>query len=233
MKVVALIPARGGSKGLPRKNLYPLGGLPLIAWTIEAALKSKCISSVFVSTEDEEIAGVSSNFGATVIKRPVEYSEDNSGSEVVINHAIDYLSFMGVAYDLMALLQPTSPLRGAEDIDKAVSMIEVYGADCVISVYEPGHSPVKAYVQREDGSIEGLYNSSAPYQRRQDLPRAFQPNGAIYVFSKDGFKVNACIPRTNVFPYVMPVESSSDIDSLDDINEVKKILEVRNDKSRI
>ncbi|CAM3105396.1 cytidylyltransferase domain-containing protein [Moritella viscosa] len=221
---IALITARGGSKGLPRKNILPVGDIPLIGWSIQAALDSNLIDSVFVSTEDQEIADVSLKLGAKIIPRPNTLALDTSGSEEVIEHAIKYLEASNLNFDTLVLLQPTSPLRTSLHINEAIELYEGKNASCVISVFEPIHTPIKAYVEKDDGSMSGLYSKSAPYSRRQDLPRAFQPNGAIYAFSVEKFKEYNQIPRENVYPYVMSEYNSADIDTLDDLLNVELIL---------
>lgn len=226
--IIALITARGGSKGLPRKNILPLGNTPLIGWSIQAAIDSKFIDRIFVSTEDQKIADVSLKLGAEIIPRPLELSADNSSSEDVIEHAIKYLDGNKINVETLILLQPTSPLRTSQHINEAIELYEQKCANCVISVFEPTHSPVKAYVEKDDGSISGLFSKSAPYSRRQDLPRAFQPNGAIYAFSVTKFKEYNQIPRDNVYPYIMSENLSADIDTLDDLLNVELILKSKN-----
>ncbi|MBO2590363.1 cytidylyltransferase domain-containing protein [Shewanella algae] len=221
---VALITARGGSKGLPRKNILPINGVPMIGWTIRAALSCDKIKRVFVSTEDQEIKEVSISFGAEVIDRPVEFSTDTTTSEEVIKHAIEWLELRNITNDTMVLLQPTSPLRTKVDIDEAIRIFETKNADFVVSVYEPLHTPVKAYIECENGSIKGLFSSTAPYLRRQDLPRAFQPNGAIYLFSIDEFKRGNCFPKTSAYPYIMSENNSVDVDTKEDLLIIEKRL---------
>lgn len=222
---VALITARGGSKGLPRKNIINLINKPLIAWSIDAAIDCKAIDKVFVSTEDAEIAAISQEYGAEVIHRPEHLATDIASSDSVIEHAIQYFHNAELLVDSIVLLQPTSPLRNAIHIDEALALYEQSKADSVISVFEPSHTPIKAYIENTDGSMKGLYSNHAPYTRRQDLPRAFQPNGAIYIFSVDKFILASCIPRENVYPYVMSELDSADIDTIEDLNYVKNIIE--------
>lgn len=225
--IIALITARGGSKGLPRKNVLNLNGTPLIGWTIGAALGCKLIDKVYVSTEDQEIADISKLFGAEVIDRPAELASDSSSSEGVIEHTISELEAQGARLNTIVLLQPTSPLRTTQHIDDALNIYTSKSADCVISVFEPSHTPIKAYIEQEDGAITGLYSLSAPYTRRQDLPKSYQPNGAIYAFSVEKFKLNNKIPRINVFPYIMSELESADIDTKEDLAHVEQLLESR------
>ncbi|WP_319535992.1 acylneuraminate cytidylyltransferase family protein [uncultured Vibrio sp.] len=225
---IALITARGGSKGLPRKNILPAHGTPLIGWTIKAALDCANIDRVFVSTEDDEIAKISRQFGAEIIVRPDELASDTSSSIDVISHAIGWLEDHHIETPWMTLLQPTSPLRTATHIEQALNLLQHKNAHLVISVFEPSHTPVKAYLEQENGSIEGLYSNEAPYTRRQDLPRAFQPNGAIYAFSVAEFKRNNHFPRTQVFPYIMSEADSADVDTLEDLMVVEQRLKEMN-----
>lgn len=225
---VALITARGGSKGLPRKNVLPLCGKPLIAWTIEAAIGSQNIECIYVSTEDEEIASISKEYGAKVISRPASLAEDSTSSEAVIEHAIKYLSNKGVAVINICLLQPTSPLRNSGEIDEAFELYSDVNAKCVISVFEPKHTPAKAYKLNVNGSISGLLHDDAPYRRRQDLPVTFQPNGAIYLFSSIDFLLNSKIPRELIFPLVMSELKSVDIDTHEDLKKVESIIKSKN-----
>jgi CMP-N,N'-diacetyllegionaminic acid synthase len=222
---IAIIPARGGSKGLPRKNVLNVGGKPLIAWTIEAALDTSIIDLVYVSTDNEEIAQISRQFGAKVIMRPAEFATDGAGTEPVIEHAINILNSEGINCSQVFLLQATSPLRTASHIEKAYARYIEEGASCVISVFEPKHSPAKAYIILDSGEIDGLLSKSAPYTRRQDLPKAVQPNGAIYIFSVIQFMKHKVIPRTKVFPFFMTEYESIDIDDQDDFNAVNTMME--------
>lgn len=228
MTKIALITARGGSKGLPRKNILPINGHPLIAWTIKAALQSSAIDEVYVSTEDSEIIEISLKYGAKIINRPIELSGDDVGSDIVISHFINTLESEGIAITTIFLLQPTSPLRTSKNIDEAYKLYNEKSANCVLSVFEPQHTPAKAYKLNDNGTIEGLLRPDAPYTRRQDLPSAFQPNGAIYIFNKNVFMLNNYIPRTKVYPYIMNEESSIDIDIIDDLLKAEKYLERNN-----
>ena len=224
MKNIALITARGGSKGLPRKNVLELNGKPLIAWSIEAAIASENIDIVYVSTEDTEIADISLEFGAEIIQRPQYLGGDTISSELVIAHAIEYLAMRKVDVLNVCLLQPTSPLRTCKHIDEAFALLKRNNAKCVLSVFEPRHSPVKSYKLNDDGTIVGMFFDSAPYCRRQDLPIALQPNGAIYLFPSSDFLLNSQIPRSGVFPLVMSELESADIDTIRDLNDVEIIL---------
>ncbi|WP_278182886.1 cytidylyltransferase domain-containing protein [Vibrio misgurnus] len=223
-KFVALITARGGSKGLPRKNVLTLYDKPLISWTIDAALNCSQIERVFVTTDDKEIADISKKWGAEVIQRPAVLASDTASSIDVISHAISWLESHNIPCQRMVLLQPTSPLRTSQHLQEAFNVFYEHNANLVISVFEPSHTPIKSYIECENGNIKGLYSDEAPYARRQDLPKAFQPNGAIYAFLVNEFKINNHFPRSKVFPYVMSKENSIDIDTLEDLNLVERKL---------
>ncbi|GAL27528.1 N-acetylneuraminate synthase [Vibrio variabilis] len=222
IQVIALIPARGGSQELPRKNIRPLAGKPLIAWTIEAAKRATSIDRVFVSTEDPEIRKIALVSGAEVIDRPLELASHTASLEPVISHAIEVLKSRDIKFSHLCLLQPTSPLRTHEHIDKAVEILASHSASGVISVTQSAHSATKAYRQNKDGSISGLFTVDAPYARRQDLPESYFANGAIYLFNHKAFALNQQIPREKMLPYLMPSDISHDIDNLSDFEAIER-----------
>lgn len=226
---IALITARGGSKGLIRKNVLELAGKPLIAWTVEAALESSVVDDCYVTTEDEEIASIAKRYGAKIIQRPMSLAQDNSASEEVLAHAIDGLKRLNVNFNSLVLLQPTSPLRNSGHINAAYSIYIQEKADCVISVFEPRHSPVKAYKLNGDGMLTGLVSSAAPYTPRQQLPEAYQPNGAIYIINVEAFCGSNLIPRDNVYPFVMTESDSIDIDTIDDFKQIELVIRAKNE----
>ena len=224
IKILAIIPARGGSKGLPRKNILPLAEKPLIGWTIEAALSSNAIAHVFVSTDDDEISALSKTFGAKILMRPAELATDTASSDTLITHAIREVDLMGICFTHVCLLQPTSPLRTYQHINAAVSILKDVNSGCVVSVFKPKYSMAKAYQLLSDGTLVGLFSPDAPYTARQRLPEAFFPNGAIYLFSKDDFLIKNQIPRDSIVPYVMQEADSIDIDDQKDLEIAQKIL---------
>ncbi|MGM0565009.1 MAG: cytidylyltransferase domain-containing protein [Pseudomonadota bacterium] len=223
MTSFALVPARGGSKGVIKKNIRDLAGKPLIAYSIEQALQAEQVDKVVVSSDSDEILDISSSYGAEILERPAELAEDESSIDGVISHFIQ--SKRLCPGDEIVLLQPTSPLRKAADIDACLSLLRSSGdVRCVISVYEPGTSIIKGYYERGDGSISGIYSEAAPNERRQDLPRAYMPNGAIYGFSVAEFQKEARIPKKGVYPYVMPEAQSIDIDTDRDLKVAEQSL---------
>ena len=230
--IIAIIPARGGSKGIPRKNIKKLGSKPLIAYTIEEALKSKCLDHVFVSTEDPEIANISKEYGAQVIDRPASLAKDTSKTVDAVLHAIEYLEREGIHPHTVVLLQPTSPLRDVEDIDAAVNLFLDNECDSVISVCEPDHSPFWCF------TISGKYlkpilDKKFDDTRRQDLPRVVTPNGAIYISSPETIRRYKGFNGDRIIPYCMPPERSIDIDKPLDFTIAEVLINRESDNSGI
>lgn len=217
---LAIIPARGGSKRLPRKNILDLCGKPLISWSIEAALKSKYISKVVVSSDDEEILNISSNFGADIIKRPYELANDTATTFDAIKHAINNLE----KYDYIILLQPTSPLRNEKHIDEAIELLEEKQADAIVSVCEMEHSPLWSNILPEDGNMRGFLREEILNKRSQDLEKYYRLNGAIYICKIDKLLENkSFFLKDNIFAHIMDRKSSIDIDEEIDF-EIAKVL---------
>ena len=226
--ILALIPARGGSKGLPRKNIASLLGKPLIAWTISEALSSKYLDGVIVSTEDEEIARIAKKYGAEIpFKRPKHLACDTSKGIDVVLHAIDWFNKKGNRYDLLMLLQPTSPLRTVEDIDRAVEYFFAKQGDVVVSVCEAEHSPLWTNILPDDMCMQKFINLKSSGLNRQDLPKHYRLNGAIYLSFCDHLQRNKSFFGKGTFAYIMPQESSVDIDSNFDFNLAEFILSRR------
>jgi len=183
VKVLAVIPARGGSKGIPRKNLKLLAGKPLIAYIIEAALKAKKLDRVIVSTEDKEIAQVARGYGAEVpFLRPLELARDEVSLIPVIKHAMEFMDELGWRADIIASLQPTAPFTQPEDIDAAVRKLVETGCDSVVSVESiERHHPFRAMKLSGDRLSPLTEYASEEYLQKQDRPPAYGFNGAIYV----------------------------------------------------
>ena len=204
---LAIIPARGGSKGIPRKNIAQLAGKPLIAYTIEAALQSKYLDSVTVSTEDEEIAQISRSFGARVIMRPPEYATDEASSIDVVFHVINS---MDRSYDNLVYLQPTSPLRLARHIDEAIVLFSDKQCRPLVSVSKAESHPILIRKLNSDGELENLLDVGSTV-RRQDMMPYYNVNGAIYIHRISDLTLETS-QNDNDIGYVMPREYSADID---------------------
>lgn len=225
-KILAIIPARGGSKRLPGKNKKLLKGKPLIQWTIEAALSSNYIDNVIVSTDCSEIAKISSEAGAKVpFIRPEYLANDNSSSNDVILHAIENIE---IDYDIVVLLQPTSPLRLVIDIDSAIELLVKKEADGVASVSPCEHSPLWANEIPDNLSLGGFLPSSIEGERSQNLPEYFRLNGAIYVCNVESFiRLKKFSYTDKVYAYKMPIERSVDIDNFIDFALAEALLNAK------
>ncbi|MDI3540979.1 MAG: CMP-N,N-diacetyllegionaminic acid synthase [Thermosediminibacterales bacterium] len=212
-RVVAIIPARGGSKGVPRKNIRKLNGKPLIAYTIEEALKSRYIDRVVVSTEDIEIAEISKFFGAEVpFLRPRELAQDDTPGIEPLIHAVNYLLHEeNFAFDYVMCLQCTSPLRNAKQIDEAIREVYSKNADSAVSICESEISPYWMKII-EDGKIKDFIKSDKFYTRRQDLPVVYRLNGAIYIAKLEIILDRKTWYTDNTIPIIMDRISSIDID---------------------
>jgi CMP-N-acetylneuraminic acid synthetase len=212
-RIVAIIPARGGSKGVPRKNVKPLAGKPLIAYTIEQALSSRYIDRVIVSTEDEEIAEISKHFGAEVpFLRPAELAGDRVGTVDVLLQAIKWLEEREKDdFDILVLLHVTTPLRTVGDIDGCIEMLIDTRADNVFSVAEAHRNPYFNMVEvGQDGRV--ALAKQGNFVSRQEAPEVYDLNASIYVWWKDVLKREKRVILDKSHIYVMPKERSIDID---------------------
>lgn len=224
--VLALIPARGGSKGIPRKNLTPIGGRPLVAWTLKAALGSQCIDQVWLSSDDVEILEVGRALGAHTLLRPYAFANDTASAMVVVEHFLGSLPDEVAKLDpFIVYLQPTSPLRTAAHLDTAFAQMEAQGAHTLISVVAVETSPFKTFKVGRDGRLQSLFDEQLSNARRQDLPKTFIPNGAIYIFQRSEFLAHQGFPSNGSLPFIMTAEDSIDLDSPDDLNRLTHILE--------
>ena len=205
-KIIALIPARGGSKGIPRKNLKSLNGLPLIAYTIKDSLNSRLLDEVYVSTEDKEIKEISQKYGAKVIDRPSNLSSDASSTESVMLHAASYLEN---DFDFMVLLQCTSPLRGENDIDLAIKKIIDGKKDSLLSGYRNDH-----FLWDNKGNPINYDYAKRP--RRQEKEWEFVENGSIYITSKKALLKEKCRLGGRIGQHLMPKLTSFEIDEESD-----------------
>ncbi|GIM45491.1 hypothetical protein DNHGIG_10400 [Collibacillus ludicampi] len=211
--VLAIIPARGGSKGLPNKNILPLAGKPLIAYSIEAGLEAKSITRVLVTTDSPEIAKVAESFGAEVpFLRPAELAKDDTPTMPVLQHALEVLKKKeGFQPDLVVLLQPTSPLRTKEDIDGAVNVLYRLDADLVTSVCRVKHHPY--WMLKVENERATPFFPNGFVSRRQELPNVFALNGAVYVYKKEQVTQPKPTDQIRQGVWIMDVDRSIDIDT--------------------
>lgn len=224
--ILAIIPARGGSKGLPGKNIMDLCGKPVIAWSIDSCLQAPCIGSVIVSSDDHLILKAASDYGADTLLRPKELATDSSAMIPVVKHVLGELKEQFSRFKFLALVQPTSPLRSWKHLQDAYDMLIRKEADSVISVFESDRSILKSFVL-ENGVLKGVNNNQYPFSRRQDLPAVYKPNGAIYIIEIEKFMHLGALLTSKTIPYIMNEEDSLDIDNLEDFKCVQNILKKR------
>jgi len=213
--VLAVIPARGGSKGVPRKNIRDVAGKRLIAWTIAAARKSVYIDRLILSSDDPEIIRVAGEWGCEApFVRPAELARDDTPGIDPVLHALDALPDK---YDYVVLLQPTSPLRAAQDIDGCIEKCSQTAAVACVSVTLPEKSPYWMFTLDGQGAMHPLLEAAGRYARRQDLPAVYALNGAVYVARTGWLAVTRTFVDAGTLAYVMPAERSLDIDSETDL----------------
>ena len=222
---LAIIPARGGSKRLPRKNLLDLCGKPLIAYSIEAALKSKYISKVIVSSDDEEILNIAKEYKADFIKRPDELASDTATTFDALKHTLENVK----KYDYVVLLQPTSPLRTEKHIDEAIELLKEKNADAIISVCEMEHSPLWSNTLDENLDMSNFLRDEVLNKRSQDLSKYYRLNGAIYICKTDKLLQNkGFFLKENIYAYKMNKKHSVDIDEEIDFIIAEKLMQHNN-----
>lgn len=227
MRVLGLIPARGGSKGVPRKNIKLLAGKPLLVYTAEAALAAKRLARVVLSTDDPEIAEVGKDCGIEApFLRPAELAEDKTPTLPVVQHALNFLERQGDRFDAVCLLQPTNPLRRAGDIDACIELMERHAADCVISVLPvpAEYNPHWVYFPGSDGSLRLSTGETTPIPRRQELPPAFHREGSIYITRCDVVMTQNSLFGARVVGYEMDPALSVNIDTLDDWKLAERLI---------
>lgn len=223
-RILAVIPARGGSKGIPRKNIMDFCGKPLISYSIEAARKSKYIDYVLVSTDDEEIGGISLRFGAKVpFLRPEEIANDTAKSIDVVLHGLGFLKELGENFDYVVLLQPTSPLRTCQDIDAALESLIDIERDSLVSVCKVEENPVLMRTI-EDNKLKPIMDFREEDLRRQNLPEFYIFNGALYINAVNTLLKEKSFIIEDTIPFVMEKYKSVDIDSMIDVKLAELVL---------
>ena len=215
MKILAVIPARGGSKRLPGKNIKLLNGRPVIEWSITAALGVKSITKTIVSTDSVEIAEIAKKAGADVpFLRPEVLASDDARSIDVVKHVLDFLKNNDENYDYVILLQPTSPFRNSKHINEAIELLKKLEADAITSVCECDHPPIWSNQIPKDLSMGSFIKDEFKNVRSQDLPKYYRINGAIYLTKVTRlYEENSFLFSSNSFAYEMSGECSVDIDS--------------------
>jgi CMP-N-acetylneuraminic acid synthetase len=230
MEILYLIPARGGSKGLPGKNTKDLNGKPMIAYSIEAVQNSSHSGRIVVSTEDEKIAQVSRKLGAEVVNRPKELAEDESSTADVALHCLDELGKGGFRPDVLVLLQPTSPLRISEDIDGAIKKFIDSGVKACVTVCQSTHPAEWNLLLDEGGNLSPLFGWEKFSERRQDLQNTYHPNGAVFVIGiQDLQEGKKFYVEDSTAAQVMPSERSVDVDNLVDFLFAEMLMRGRDE----
>lgn len=230
-RILAIIPARGGSKGLPGKNIKILCGKPLIAWSIEHAKKSRYVDEVFVSTDSQEIASVAEEYGVAVPElRPDYLARDSAPSSEFIIYTLEKMRKEGKNFDCFILLEPTSPLRDVEDVDKSIEMlIDNPASESVVGVAMSGTiHPAFMVLVGEDGYLKPLEEGKHDV-RRQDLPNVFFFEGSVYVSRIDAYLQKKTFYHDKTLPYVVPEWKSHEVDNLVDFKIIETIMKMKNE----
>ena len=228
--IVGIIPARGGSKSVPGKNVRTLRGKPLIYYSIREAQRSSYLNRFVVSTEDKEIARIARGYGVEVIERPYELAQDDIPSLLVYQHVIRYLEEVENFYpDIIVALQPTCPLRRAEDMDEAIKKFLEIGCDSVVSVCEIEHPPEWMYTLEGD-RLKTVIKGGEKVTRRQDAAKVYRLNGAVYVTRRDVIMKENRVLGKNTRAYVMPPDRSIDIDTELDFKIAELLMRGRGGK---
>ena len=226
-KILAIIPARGGSKGLPGKNIKPLLGKPLIAYTIDVVKSSKYPIDVVISTDSEEIESVSKKYGASSIMRPAELASDNSLVIDAILYTVSELEKMGKTYDIVLLLEPTSPLRPVEVLDRCIDLVLNHDKDCVATLSEI-EVPLERIWKINNNEVSLVVPKANPSQPRQMFEKIYKMNGLVYAIKMKVLKNTKKVITDNVCPVITEVEDSMDIDTLNDFQMIEYYMNKRN-----
>ena len=227
MKNIAVIPARSGSKGLPDKNIRPVNGKPLLAYTIEAALESGCFDTIHVSTDSERYAEIARQYGADVpFLRSAALATDTASTWDAVREVLARYDELGKRFDTMMLMQPTTPLRTGGDVKEAYALLQKKQAKSVIAVCEVDHSPLWCDTIPDSGSMKGFGRKDLAWVNRQDLRPYYRVNGAIYLLSVNGINIppDDEIYEDNCYALFMDRKKSVDVDSEDDLALVEFLL---------
>lgn len=227
MKVLAIIPARGGSKGIPRKNIRLLCGKPLLQYTAEAALKVRTLDDVLLSTEDEEIARVGVQLGLRVpFLRPAELAQDDTPTLPVLQHAVSFMEKNGATYDFICLLEPTNPLRTSATIEKCLLLLQNSAADSVMTVRPVPHqfNPHWVYFEGSGGFLKLTTGEAQPIPRRQNLPKALHRDGSVYCVRTSILMKQNSLYGEKILGVPVSEEESINLDTISDWEKAEKIL---------
>jgi len=216
MNYLVIIPARGGSKGIPYKNIKELGGKPLITYSIDIARQITSDENICVSSDDDKIIHVVEEYGLSVpFKRPAKLATDNAGTDGVLLHALNYYESIGQSYELIVLLQPTSPFRKKEHIIEALKLYSS-SVDMVVSVKEASSNPYYNTFEENHDDLLEISKGDGKIERRQDAPKVWEFNGSIYVINSQSLRAKGMSGFTRIRKYVMDDVYSIDLDTLFD-----------------
>ncbi|MDC0208115.1 acylneuraminate cytidylyltransferase family protein [Nitrosopumilus sp.] len=224
MEILAIIPARGGSKGIPFKNIIKIGGKPLLYYTVNAALKSKLITRTIVSTDNEKISKIAKFYGSEVIKRPKKLSGDKIGLEPTISHVLDSLNEKEkYVPDLIIILQNTSPLRNSRHIDEALKLLIKNKFDSILSGFS---YYTFLWNYKNNNTVKSITYTPEKRPNHQNMKEQLYENGALFVSTIDAFKNSNCRISGKIGFYKMPIELSYNIDTLEDLKDVKRMMKL-------
>lgn len=227
MKVLGIITARGGSKGVPRKNVKLLAGKPLIQYTAEAARAAKSLAKAILTTDDKEIAEVGRQCGLEVpFLRPPELARDDTPTLPVLQHAVRFLEDRGESFDAICLLQPTNPMRKSSDIDACVALLEKTGVDSVVTMLPvpAEYNPHWVYFKNDDGTFRLSTGEKTPIPRRQLLPPAYHREGSVYVMRRDVLMVQNSLFGESLAGHPMDPKQCVNIDTMEDWAEAERMI---------
>jgi len=225
-RILAIIPARGGSKRLKKKNILNLGSKPLVSWTIEASINSKYVDETVVTSDLDEVLNIARTYGLTPLKRPTSLAQDTTTSVDVVIHTINLYK----EFDYIILLQPTSPFRTYKHIDEAIESLFKKNADAIISVCESEHSPIWSSTLDKSLCMENFMDKKYLNRRSQNLDVFYRLNGAIYICNvKQLLKEKTLFIKKNIFAYEMSQEDSVDIDTKLDFLVAQVIIKEKNE----
>ena len=236
LRVLALVPARLGSKGIPRKNVRLLGGKPLLEYTAEVASRAARITRTILSTEDQEIATIGRRCGLEVpFLRPPELATDETPTLRVVQHAVEWLETRGETYDVVCLLEPTSPFRRADTIDACLGLLENSGADAVVTVTSvPVHfNPHWVYFRAPDGTLRLSTGEREPIRRRQELPTAYCRDGSVYATRRDVIMVENSLYGRRLLGYEVEEDTCVNIDTVEDWKRAERLLAAARSAGRL
>lgn len=224
-KVLSIIPARKGSKGIPNKNFIELLNKPLIHWTIKSSLKSNFIDNTLISSDSEQILSYGKSFDLMIMERPQNLASDEAQMNQVLLNLFENEQSLVEEYGYMILLQPTSPLRTENHIDKSFQTLKKFkNSDSLISVVEQDNNVLKNLILGENGFLEEVDSKGYIFYSRQFLPKVFKPNGAIYIIKIRDFLNSGKLINAKTIPFEMNVQESYDIDTIHDYKMIKKLL---------